>query len=259
MSRSLFAFVSVTLAALAVSLSGPAANARPSFSCSGNLNRAEITICRDDNLGALDREMVASFNRAMRSIDRQAQRSLKRRQAAWRSVRDACGRDRICLRNAYIDQIARLRRVAGLGGPVPTPPSRDTPTDQLSSSSGTSTPPAPPSGASAKVLADGTLEYTTPDGQVRRRTPGGSVQTRRPDGSWTTLQLATTTTGGLPDLPPDADPWVDRLEGTLKTILTNILSPDELAAYEQTEAGKSGLELVEWRLGSIKFLTGSLL
>ena len=40
-------------------------------------------------------------------------------------------------------------------------------------------------------------------------------------------------------------------------ILKSILTPAELAAYSQTEAGKDYYKLVDWRVQSIQLLTSS--
>jgi uncharacterized protein YecT (DUF1311 family) len=64
--------------------------------CSGYSNPAEREICLDRDLGRLDADIAALYDRATKSLDADAAR-LKAEQQAWIKERDACGTDSRCL------------------------------------------------------------------------------------------------------------------------------------------------------------------
>lgn len=107
------------------------------------------------------------------------------------------------------------------------------------------------------VLPDGTLEIRFADGRVRRRLPDGNVETVLPDGSRLRSAYVQSPSAGLPPLPADLSGWGVRVNDRLRSILTNILTPAEMQAYEQTEVGLNLDDTVVWRLRSIEFLTAS--
>lgn len=114
----------------------------------------------------------------------------------------------------------------------------------------TSTP-----GVVRSVLPDGTLELRFPDGTARRRLPDGNMEIVRPDGTTSKFTYLQAPGADLPPLPSEYADWGTRLNNDLLRILTNILTPEELIAYQQTEQGKSFYEVTNWRLLSIQFLT----
>ncbi len=105
------------------------------------------------------------------------------------------------------------------------------------------------------VLADGTLERTLPDGRRVRRLPNGNLQTVWPDGRVSVSTFVTAPGPDLPALPVAVSGWVGAVSADLFTILNNILSDDEMVAYRRTEEGKDTIQVLDWRLRSIAFLT----
>jgi uncharacterized protein YraI len=105
------------------------------------------------------------------------------------------------------------------------------------------------------VLDDGTLERTYSDGRRLQRTASGRLRIVHPDGSVTPYQFAQAPGAGLPTLPSELSGWAGSVSGNLLAILRNILTDAEMEAYLQTEAGKELVELLDWRLRSIEFLT----
>jgi hypothetical protein len=117
--------------------------------------------------------------------------------------------------------------------------------------------PAQPAGGAITFLPDGSMEIQLPDGNKRRQLPGGRIVKVRPDGSIVGGNYRVNAQGpNLPALPPEYDVFGTKVNNELLKIIKNILSADEFAQYEQTEAGKSMYDLASWRLLSIEFLTG---
>lgn len=108
---------------------------------------------------------------------------------------------------------------------------------------------------SHRVLPDGTLAILLSDGSVRHRQPNGNLLIQHPNGLSTSTQMLTVQIAEPPPLPEGYTVWGDRLGTSLLGILGNILTPEELAAYRQTESGKTYYQLVDWRILSIQFLT----
>lgn len=101
----------VGLAILALGAT-PAA-AKPSFSCRGALNAAERTICRNQALAALDRELAYWYRRAKLRAGYFDQTSwLRSEQRSWLSSRNSCGSDVLCIRVEYIERINTLQNYA---------------------------------------------------------------------------------------------------------------------------------------------------
>jgi hypothetical protein len=116
-------------------------------------------------------------------------------------------------------------------------------------------PPAAETNATRTVLPDGTLELRFANGTKRRRLPDGGLEVVRPDGTTSKFAFLQAPGADLPPLPTEYADWGTRLNSDLLSILNNILTPDEMTAYKQTEEGKSFYELTNWRLLSIQFLT----
>lgn len=152
-------------------------------------------------------------------------------------------RNRWCpVRRGSVVGWASERFLAEEGGPAESPPAE-------------TLPPSDEASATRTVLADGTLELRFSNGSKRRRLPDGGMEIVRPDGTTSKFQFLQAPGADLPPLPSEYSGWGDRLNSDLLSILTNILTPDELIAYKQTEEGKSFYELTNWRLLSIQFLT----
>lgn len=79
-----------------------------SFNCGRATSAAEVTICRSDNLAALDERMARLYRRLERSMTGPIYRSLVIGQQQWLSDRDACGFNAGCLASAYRRRIAEL-------------------------------------------------------------------------------------------------------------------------------------------------------
>lgn len=114
---------------------------------------------------------------------------------------------------------------------------------------------APATATIGIVLPDGTLERSLPDGRRVRQLPNGNLQTVWPDGRVSVSTFVTAPGAGLPALPPEVSGWAGNVSEDLLTILENILTSEEMTAYLQTEAGKDLVQLLNWRLRSIRFLT----
>ena len=94
-----------------------AAAAGPSFDCASARSEVEHAICADPALAELDRE-EARLYRLARAVPQARVEQLRDRQRAFLAARDACpaspGPLAECLRNAYLGDVADLRRLAGL-------------------------------------------------------------------------------------------------------------------------------------------------
>jgi uncharacterized protein len=94
-------FRSLAFAALLV-FAGGTTPARPqSFDCSRASLPAEMTVCNDGMLGALDEEMSRLYFRLVNSAPRWAVVEIRREQREWLGSRDACGTDGQCLMGHY--------------------------------------------------------------------------------------------------------------------------------------------------------------
>jgi uncharacterized protein YecT (DUF1311 family) len=216
------------------------ASAQPSYDCSVQLNATERTICGDDRLARLDREMASKFERLYSQLAPERAQVFRQQQTRWRlNDRDACGPSAGCIRANYAYRIGVFDRMLG-----------------HATGEETSGPPEITRSASARVLPDGTIERLLPDGTRIRYLPGGGIERYDPDGRKTTAYAYSQVPyAGLPPLPPTYDGWASDLQASLAGILDNILTDDEYAAYENTEAGKADYVLIDWRLRSISLLT----
>lgn len=118
-------------------------------------------------------------------------------------------------------------------------------------------PPRPvgDSTAGRSVLEDGTLVIIYVDGSQRRLRPNGTTEFVSPQGQ-VMVPFAMQVQGAeLPEMPEGLAQWGGTLADELASILGNILTENEMHAYQQTEAGKNYYEMVDWRLRSIRFLT----
>jgi uncharacterized protein len=80
------------------------------FPCHGNLAPDEETICDDPQLGRLDEQLNGVYQSALRSAPPHGQQQIRDAQPNWLRSRRACGRDRACIRDLYVDQIRWLRQ-----------------------------------------------------------------------------------------------------------------------------------------------------
>lgn len=86
----------------------PAAN--PSFNCDNARSRAEIAVCTDVGLAALDRQMASQFNRAMSQADPQQQALLDQTRDNFLRYRDRCASNS-CIAGTYQGRIREIRDI----------------------------------------------------------------------------------------------------------------------------------------------------
>jgi uncharacterized protein len=73
----------------------------PSFNCRAASAPAEIAICGDGQLAALDNQLAQQFSLRAMALPASATASFKAAQARWLQARNACGADKACLANSY--------------------------------------------------------------------------------------------------------------------------------------------------------------
>ena len=261
------------------------AAAEPSFRCTGDLTRAERTICRDDALGTLDRQVSAAYKRAYRAGDRREQRRLKAEQGAWLAYRNACLTNARCLKARYQTRLGELGgrpRVVGtvqrvnpqvLGRVVRIRPGEApklkvlgsqilrgavtrklTPIEYTAVLSAQGSDPNPPPPA-AKVTADGTIEKPLSDGRVALFNPKtGERAFRNPDGTVTKLSFMEVQGDALPALPADYADWSGRVALNLSGLVGNLLKPAEVDTLQSNAPGDF-FENLDYQLEILAFIT----
>lgn len=127
----------------------------PSFRCTGSLTPTESLICGDAELSAYDRAMAIA-----RARPRRAGTSGGEGQRAWLHQRDACGRQRSCVRASYQDRLNEL---------APLAPGRSLRRTAMFRSDGSD-------------LMLGSLQ--SPTGRVRRLGDTGELQIQPLGGEW---------------------------------------------------------------------------
>lgn len=215
--------------------------AQPSFRCSGNLNRVERTICRDQKLARLDSAMARIYRRKFSAANSRAKRGLKAQQTVWVTWRNTCGSNADCLNRRYHNRInGLLGRPAGGGNSAGTGSGQAGPADNV---------------VSRSVLPDGRLETRYADGKKVRLNPrDGNRETVWPDGSTTMSLFSHGQAPTLPPLPAAYSGWGADLEDALLSILGTALSPEQLQVYKQNAAGGTYYQRVDQHIGSITFL-----
>jgi len=78
------------------------------FNCNYAKLPAEIAICNNDELGALDRRLNSLYYRVRNQLVGEARFALEAEQQAWLHRRNQCGGDEGCLIRAYEVRIANL-------------------------------------------------------------------------------------------------------------------------------------------------------
>ena len=98
-------------------LAAAAATTAPSFDCARASGEVEQAICASPALAELDRE-EARLYRLARAVPQARREALRGRQREFLAARDSCPESAAplaeCLRDAYLGDIAELRRVSGL-------------------------------------------------------------------------------------------------------------------------------------------------
>jgi len=87
------------------------ATARPSFNCANARTRGEIAVCGDSGLAALDRQMAAQYNAALRSADPGTRAELHRSRNRFLGYRDQCPSD-ACIADTYRGRIREIRDIS---------------------------------------------------------------------------------------------------------------------------------------------------
>ena len=104
MTRILAGAAAVAAALLLV----PSPSSATSFNCRLATLPAELLICNDGRLGALDEEMARQYYLLINTAPPDAALQITGEQRAWIRGRNLCGFDRICVRNAYRHRIQQL-------------------------------------------------------------------------------------------------------------------------------------------------------
>jgi hypothetical protein len=81
--------------------------ANPSFDCDHAGNDAEVAICSDPGLAALDRQMASDFQRAMMGADRHQRRLLERTRNRFLTYRNRCATNQ-CIAETYQSRIREI-------------------------------------------------------------------------------------------------------------------------------------------------------
>lgn len=79
----------------------------PSFDCSKVSDSTDLTICSNDELSQLDRQMAALYVARAQSTD---DTTMRDKQRAWLHDRNQCGADVPCLRQEYAARIQQLQQ-----------------------------------------------------------------------------------------------------------------------------------------------------
>ena len=103
-----------TLAILAAScLAAPLAQAsHPSFDCSKATHEAELLICKDADLAALDRSLAELYATVLKHTPASQQAALKTEQRGWVKGRDDCWKaddKHGCIKAEYQSRIKELK------------------------------------------------------------------------------------------------------------------------------------------------------
>lgn len=111
MSRRLLLLVSASIA-----FAAQASAATPGFDCGEATSAVEKTICADDGLAALDREVALLFAKTQKGLPAANAREQSAAQRAWLARRNDCGKEKdvhACISSAYHRRIAELQILLG--------------------------------------------------------------------------------------------------------------------------------------------------
>jgi uncharacterized protein len=127
MMQSAVAYIVRLTGVVAFSLGASGAGAQsPSFDCATNYAPDEITICRNNSLTSLDRQMATLYFALVRSLLPDQQIRLRNEQRSWLKQRASCLRSAACISAAYQARISQLNTLSGSAAPgeprSPTPP-----------------------------------------------------------------------------------------------------------------------------------------
>jgi uncharacterized protein len=112
------AFFYMILLALSTSVFAQNTNqATPSFSCSGHLLSTEATICSDDDLKKLDRQLAIAYEGKLGTLPLSERTELRDSEKAWVAKRNQCGAHKPCIQDAYATRLTVLGGPSSLGVP----------------------------------------------------------------------------------------------------------------------------------------------
>jgi uncharacterized protein len=80
----------------------------PSFNCRAASAPAEVAICGDGQLSALDNQLAQQFSLKAMTLSASATTAFKAAQARWLQARNSCGADKSCLANSYHLRLQQL-------------------------------------------------------------------------------------------------------------------------------------------------------
>jgi hypothetical protein len=84
--------------------------ARPSFDCANAHTKAEIAVCANSGLAALDRNMAAQYSRAVTTASPEQKALLRRTRDRFIAYRDRCP-NRACVGEAYVGRMREIRDI----------------------------------------------------------------------------------------------------------------------------------------------------
>jgi hypothetical protein len=90
------------------------ARGRPSFNCRASRSRAELMVCSDERLAALDRVAASLYDGALDNARRGTRTTLRGSQSRFLARRDRCGNPG-CVAAAYRDRMDEIDRIAAGG------------------------------------------------------------------------------------------------------------------------------------------------
>ncbi len=85
-------------------------SARPSFDCSRARSRAELSVCSNQGLAALDRNMAAQLGEAMQEANPQQRVLLESTRGRFAAYVDRCP-NRSCIASAYVGRMREIRDI----------------------------------------------------------------------------------------------------------------------------------------------------
>ena len=89
----------------------PNVASRPSFSCTSPRSRSELAVCGDSGLAALDRQMAAEFNDALRGADPETRMLLRDSGRRFLGYRDQCPSS-ACIAQTYRGRMREISDIA---------------------------------------------------------------------------------------------------------------------------------------------------
>jgi len=103
--------------AIACFFASDAAAESPSFDCATNFAPDEVTICKNNTLAALDRQMAVLYSSLWRSFNADQQTKLRNEQRSWLRQRASCQTKSACITAAYQARISQLKILSGSTSP----------------------------------------------------------------------------------------------------------------------------------------------